>query len=246
MRWLILLSCLAASAYAGTTDDAVPDARYLEYGREFAAHTAQLVVARTDGAQGAGSCVLIHDRAVLTAAHVLEKFRSGEVVAAGGRRKVARTVRHPEFSDQAFGRHDIAVVLVEEPFGLESYPALAEGQEKAGDLVDLAGYGLTGRLSEGYTAADGLLRAGRAKISRLEGTVFVCPAKSDGVELPLCIAPGDSGGPLFVAGKVAGIASHTSKPYDGTKSRSKVGEESCHTRVSLYREWVAGVLTANR
>jgi hypothetical protein len=237
--WILSLVCWVSSAFAGTTDDAIPDARYLEHGQKFAAHTARLDVVRVEGVQAAGSCVLISDRVALTAAHVLDRFRSGVVVAASGRRKVVRTQRHPEFREEVFGLHDIAVVVVDEPFGLEKYPELADGSEKAGDTVHLAGFGLTGRLSTGYDKADGLLRAGTAKISRLESTLLVCPARSAGTELPMCTAPGDSGGPVFLAGKVAGIASHTMKDADGTPSKSKDGEESCHTRVSLYREWIA-------
>lgn len=247
MRYaILLLACMVASARAGTTDDAVPDAKYVAYGKEFATHVGRLDVTRSSGIVAGGSCVLVSDRAALTAAHVLTEYRSAVVVTAAGMRKVASIIRHPEYREDVFGRNDLAVVVVDEPFGLESYPALSDGTEKEGDTASIAGFGLTGRLSVGHTHSDGLLRAGHATISRFEDTVLVCPARSPGTPLPLCIAPGDSGGPLFVAGKVAGIASHTSKRYDGTATRSKDGEESCHTRVSLYREWLSANVPAKR
>jgi secreted trypsin-like serine protease len=53
------------------------------------------------------------------------------------------------------------------------------------------------------------------------------------------IAPGDSGGPLFVDGRLAGINSYTASPRSYT--RSQYGEESGHTRIAVYRDWIERV-----
>jgi secreted trypsin-like serine protease len=60
------------------------------------------------------------------------------------------------------------------------------------------------------------------------------------------IAPGDSGGPLFIGRELAGINSFTMADRGPLNSRE--GEETGHTRVSLYLEWIAAVqgLTAAR
>jgi secreted trypsin-like serine protease len=55
-------------------------------------------------------------------------------------------------------------------------------------------------------------------------------------ELEFLIASGDSGGGLFLDGKLAGINSFVSAE-DG-KTNSSYGDESGHTRISLYREWI--------
>ena len=131
---------------------------------------------------------------------------------------------------------------VAEPFGLSHYPPLATEQDAApGDTVTLAGYGLHGRLGTGYTDSDGRLRAGTNVVERHERGIIVCTA--GGVSpLEFCISPGDSGGPMFSAGRegrLVGIASFTMA--DRGPLRSKRGEEMGHTRVSLFREWIKKV-----
>jgi hypothetical protein len=237
-----LILCWASSAFAGTTDDAIPDARYLDYARGFAPYTARIIGARTDGTTPAGTCVLIADYWCLTAAHVVDDYAHGLVHASTGIRRIQRIFTHRDYRDTDYGWHDIALVRVDRPFGLAFYPSLSSGQEAIGATVSVAGYGMTGRLSTGYTHGDGALRAGTGKIVRFERGVIVLPAMRGGSPLPLCIAPGDSGGPLFVNGRLAGINSFTMKEQDGTKTRSKVGEESAHTRVSLYHDWFHEVM----
>jgi hypothetical protein len=238
----IFLLCWASSAFAGTTDDALPDARYLEYGKGFAPYTARIIGVLADGKTPAGTAVLIADHWAMTAAHVVEGFTRGIVHTAGGIRRIERIFAHAEYTEGNYGWHDIALVRVSESFGLRSYPPLSSGQEAAGDIVSVAGYGMTGRLSTGYTHGDGALRAGTGKIVRFERGLIVLPARHGSSPLPLCIAPGDSGGPLFVHGRLAGINSFTMKDADGTRTKSKSGEESCHTRVVLYHDWIHDVI----
>lgn len=237
----LALLCFSAPALPGTTDDSIPDARYVEYGAGFAPYTAQVRVSRADGTVPCGSCVMISDHVALTAAHVLDGYVSGTVVTGSSSHSVASFSRHPQYDEGTFGAHDIALLRVDKSFGLRRYPPLSDGTERPGDTVSIAGYGITGRLSVGHSYFDGKIRAGTSTIRRLDGTLIVCPARAAGTALPICIAPGDSGGPVFSGGKVVGIASHTQKTSDGTPTRSKDGEESCHTRVSLYREWIANM-----
>lgn len=237
-----LILCWASSAFAGTTDDAISDARYLKYAEGFRPYTARIIGLRTDGTTPAGTCVLIHDHWALTAAHVVDGWTAGLVHSSKGIRRIERVFSHIDYQDWNAGWHDIALVRVREPFKLDYYPSLSSGQEALGAVVSVAGYGLTGRLSTGHTHGDGLLRAGTGRITRFEAGCIVLPAMRGGSPLPLCIAPGDSGGPLFVAGRLAGINSFTMKLQDGTSTRSRVGEESAHTRVSLYHDWFHDVM----
>lgn len=238
----IFLLCVASSAFAGTTDDGIPDARYREYAKGFAPYTARILGVQPDGTTPAGSCVLIADLWAVTAAHVVDDFASGVVHASTGIRRIERIFPHAEYKDDSFGWHDLALVKVAEPFGLDFYPKVADGSETPGDIVSMVGFGLTGRLSSGYTHGDGALRAGTGRIARFERGVIVMPALSAGTALPLCIAPGDSGGPLFCRGMLSGIASFTMKTPDGMRTRSRIGEESCHTRLILYHDWFHDVM----
>ena len=87
---------------------------------------------------------------------------------------------------------------------------------------------------------DGKLRAGTNHIERFERGMIVCTASPGRSRLELCISPGDSGGPLFCQGKLAGVNCVTMAPKGPLKSRA--GEESGHVRVWLYREWIEGVM----
>lgn len=66
------------------------------------------------------------------------------------------------------------------------------------------------------------------------------------------IAPGDSGGPAFIQGKIAGIASYTTslsnamvKPDIDTVVNSSFGEIAAWQRVSSYQQWVDQSLRAH-
>ncbi|MCG8431053.1 MAG: sodium:calcium exchanger, partial [Candidatus Omnitrophica bacterium] len=62
---------------------------------------------------------------------------------------------------------------------------------------------------------------------------------SDDEGLP---TPGDSGGPAFIDGKVAGIASYTGiytdQDYDAVPYNSSIGELGFWQRVSYYQQWI--------
>lgn len=235
----IALALAAATCLAGTTDDRIPDSRYLDYARGFAPYTARIRVQTGDRTSAIGTATLIDDHWAITAAHVVA---GGEIVTVGG---LAATdvIVHEEYSDDAHGMNDIALVRTEESFDLDFYPPLSDG-EKEGQTVSIAGFGITGRLSSGYTTSDDKLRAGTNTIERFERTIIVCKATPRSSPLEICIAPGDSGGPLFCDGKLAGINSFTMADRGPLRSRS--GEESGHTRVSLFRDWIRRVMESRR
>lgn len=239
MRSTLLALVVASACLAGTTDDGIPDAAYLRYADGFRPYTLEVRVVEPSGQLAVSSAVAIGGRWALTAAHVVDDAATATV--AGNPVRVSFI--HPEYRRNEFGRFDIAMLRLRDDLGLDYYPPLSTGQENVGDVVSLAGYGVTGRLSSGYDKTDGRLRAGTNRIVRFEKTLLVCPARRGGSPLPICIAPGDSGGPVFVgAGKgavLAGIASFTMK--DKGPLRSREGEEMGATRVSLCREWIDSV-----
>lgn len=239
MRSTLLALAAASACLAGTTDDGIPDAAYLRYADGFRPYTLEVRVVEPSGRLAVSTAVAIGGRWALTAAHVVDDAATATV--AGNPVRVSFI--HPEYRRNEFGRFDIAMLRLRDDLGLDYYPPLSTGQENVGDVVSLAGYGVTGRLSAGYDKTDGRLRAGTNRIVRFEKTLLVCPARRGGSPLPICIAPGDSGGPVFVgAGKgavLAGIASFTMK--DKGPLRSREGEEMGATRVSLCQEWIDSV-----
>ena len=239
MRWaLVVFVWAASSVFAGTTDDAVPDVRYREYASGFSPYTLRIVGRSMDGSPALASGVAISDHWALTAAHVAHDLTA---CTAGGK-AVDLIAVHPQWRGDDLGWHGIAALHVGESFGLAFYPPLSQGGEAVGDVVLMAGYGVTGRLSTGYvleSPSDGLLRAGTGKVVRHERAVVVLCPRRGLTPLPFMIAPGDSGGPLFIGGKLAGINSFTMADRGPLNSRE--GEETGHTRVSLYLEWIAAV-----
>lgn len=241
MRAAILIVAMCSMSVAGTTDDAVPDARYVEYGRAFSPYTCQISGLGADGRRASASCTLLSPVWAITAAHVVHGTTDILVTSGTLSRAVAAVVVHPEWAHDTHGLHDLALVRCDDPLELDFYPALSDGSEHLGQVVSIAGYGLHGRLTEGHTTHDGLLRAGTQTIERFERSIIVCHAKCGTSALELCISPGDSGGPLFAGGRLAGVNSFT-MAAKGATLRSRQGEETAHTRVSLYREWIRGVM----
>lgn len=244
MRALALIAGLIAmAASAGTIEDTIPDSRYRAYGETFAAYTCRLVGTNTNGEVQVGTCTLIAPHWALTAAHVVEHLTSGGVFSDAGFHRVDRIFIHRDY-DGGFAEHDIALVHVATPFGSHWYPPLTDGSERAGEVCTAAGYGVTGPLSSGYDRGDAEIRAGTMRLGSTERSVWVCQITRGGSPLPFCIAPGDSGGGLWAKAAdgrtvLVGVNSYTATTAKSTRSRA--GEESGHTRVALYREWIAEV-----
>lgn len=244
MKTFIAIVGLSSAALAGTTDDAIPDSAYVDYAAGFAPYTKRIAVTGTDGRVAYATSTLIDDHWALTAGHVVH---GADCAVIDGEHEAVEIIVHPEFDGERLGWNDLAVIRVEKPFGLAYYPPLATEQDaQPGETVTLAGYGLHGKMSSGYTDSDGRLRAGTNRVARHERTVIVCTAGGKS-PLEFCIAPGDSGGPMFSAGRngrLVGIASFTMA--DKGPLRSRRGEEMGHTRVGLFAEWIRRVMGGGR
>lgn len=242
MRWLTaLIVCWTAAALAGTTDDSIPDSAYLRYAAGFAPYTAEVSGLEAEGGRMfRASGVAIADRYVLTAAHVAAP--AGTCIVTFGERnlRVSRVYVHHEWEPGRLGHDDIALLETADSIGLAWYPPLSDGSEEPGSVCSIAGYGVSGPISTGYSVSDGRLRAGTNTVARFERGVIVCLISRGSSPMEFGIGPGDSGGPLFVNGRLAGINSFTMA--DAPPLRSKSGEESGHTRVSLHREWIEGIV----
>lgn len=244
MRTALLLLLLAGTAAAGHRDNDTPDELYLDAGRRWASVTCEVSGEERRGVRAKGSGVAIAPEWVLTAAHVTAdaprdvrvRFADGTTVEA------ARVIQEPRFDRDRLGFHDIALVRLAKPLAIREYPPLAEGVP--GRVVEVAGFGMFGKLDGGELDYDGRLRAGNAVLRHVENTCLVCFADRGCCRLLYCPASGDSGGPLFDAeGNLVGIHSYTARPVG--RRRGHYGEESAHTNVWLYREWIANVMRAN-
>lgn len=236
-----ILVFLAMSTFcmAGTTDDGVPDARYVEYAKPFSPYTARLTGTTERDTQFSATATLVADNWAVTAAHVASGAKTMVIEVGGVSRAASKVIVHPGWSDDVMGVDDIAMLKTDEPWGLDFYPQLSSGDETVGQTVSICGYGVHGKMSTGHSDHDGRLRAGTNTIHAFMKSSIVCYAERGSSPLEFCTAPGDSGGPLFANGKLAGINSFTMAPQGPLKS--KYGEESGHTRISLYRDWIKSV-----
>jgi hypothetical protein len=245
MRGVLFFLAWSSVAFAGTIEDTIPDARYHEYGQAFANYTCQISGTTSDGKRGYGTCVLIAPHWAVTAAHVTKGMAQCSVATFAGEHVVSRVIPHPAYAGE-YGWNDIALVHTSQEFRLQRFPPLSDGTEQLGTVAAAAGYGMTGTLSTGISGDDAGLRAGTQILTATERTLLVCDIRRTGTPLPFCIAPGDSGGGLWAAGadgttRLVGIHSCVSRR--GTeRPRYAAGEESCHTRVSLFTGWIREVV----
>lgn len=240
LRSLAFVVFFLPASLAGTISPDSDDAQHIEYGRKFPYVARLACKASGRDLHHDGSCVLIGDKWAITAAHVVDGMDEWVVVTDDGERHVIEGVSiHEDYAEGVFGSGDIAICKSRDSFGLQWYPPLYAGRDEAGKVASIAGFGSTGTFANGRTAhGDGVRRAGSNIVDAAEGGCLICtPSRNGRTSLEFHIAPGDSGGGLFIGNRLAGVNSHVS--VSGTSPpRGVFGEESAHTRVSDYLDWI--------
>lgn len=227
---------------AGTIDPDTPDSKYIEYGEKF---TNIVKIFCLDGKGiSSGSAVVIGDHWILTAAHVVENCHSWSIEIDNKKYKISKMIMHPKYKIDKFGYDDIALGYIEENLCLNIYPDLYEESDEVGKFCSMAGWGFSGDFNTGVKFYDKKRRGGSNFIDKTERHTLVCsPSRptQKPTELEYLICTGDSGGGLFIDGKLAGIHSSVMSAND-KKPNSSYENESCHTRVSLYAGWIKEVI----
>lgn len=244
--FLLLFSCL--SSMGGTIDPHIHDSKYIEYGDKFHYVGEILVTRQNDDGPYAGSVVAIDDKIVLTAAHILQEHKVAKIVINKKVLNVVKSVIHNEYDYNKFGKHDIAVCLLDAPVGLDWYPDLYTDTDEPGQICSLSGYGSSGNFSTGITKpSNGIRRAGSNMIDSADSFILLCSPSfvHNRTSLEFLIAVGDSGGGLFINNKLAGIHSGIieDEPHRG---KSKYGAVSVHTRVSAYKDWIKKIVSETK
>lgn len=252
MKSFILIICLLLNisvAISGTIDPNVPDEKYLSYAKKF-----ECVVKITGTFSDSdaivkpfvASAVVIKPHWILTAAHVVNQYKTAYITDNEDQKhSISYIVIHKDFDANAMGFNDIALCYVEDVIDVNFYPEIYDGDDEVGKICCFAGFGITGNFRTGVNKESKEMkkRAGLNTIDRIENHLLICSASlassKDNTELEYLLASGDSGGGLFIEKKLAGINSIViSEGGSDNKADSDYGDESGHTRVSIYKMWI--------
>jgi hypothetical protein len=187
-----------------------------------------------------------------------------------------RAVVHPDYNGDTLAGHDLAIIVLagQAPAGADRY-ALYRAADEFGQVGLMAGYGATGRGRRDLTIPGEQRRAGRNRFES-DGTnvgldasgllvydfdngranndgfgVLVPPLANRGEGAREVIPSlGDSGGPTFLGGAVAGIHSFGFRARTTSGRISDIdsllnqsyGEFGADVRVSLYADWIEAVI----
>ncbi len=264
VRSIVMAGCLlgvvVASAAGGTIRHDRADARYVGYGAQFSS-VGRVSAGLAGGGGLTGSGVLIAPDLVITAAHVTDgtsslRFAVPELGISYG---ASAVVTHPSWRGDVLSGFDLSIFRLERPVTEVAPAPLFPGWWDAARPGAIAGYGITGTGLRGYEGrVSDSRRAGTNVIDRrLSGRIllsdFDAPHYSAtgaflGSPVPLdleyTIAPGDSGGGLFVWAnrrwQLVGINSFILS-YDGDPDAS-YGDSSGFTRLRVFQPWIQGVM----
>ena len=231
---------------------------FLDLGQKF---PSTVSLRRADNKDGGGEGTLIAPTWVLTAAHVANELRSGDLVEVNHRvRKILRVVLYPQWHQDADMPVDIALVQLLDPVTDVAPAHIYTGSDEAGMVVTFVGRGATGTGLTGQQFEDRRLRAAT---NRVESTLdvfpmtvargqypaegfqlrfrFDAPGDPNVTDLEGISGEGDSGGPAYVTRDgvlyVVGVSSgQDSRPTDHKQGRYGVFE--FYVRVSHFADWI--------
>jgi secreted trypsin-like serine protease len=196
---------------------------------------------------------------------------AGNAVVSGSKFTV-----QPGWDGNVAHGNDLAIITLDQKAPVAGYDLYRSLDLPAGKLVELAGYGRTGNGETGSTLPNSALRWGTNTFDVMDATIAGAPYLFDfdnnteaqdtlgssfynfrdpvtgqrhlGTgNTEVLTASGDSGGPSFIDGMLAGIHSFIASPgmpfdFDSTPLDGTYGELGGDTRVAFYAAWIDTVV----
>lgn len=239
---LFLSNTCSAITYRGD----VTRAKFQSYGSEHDCVIRICAVVKETKYKTYGSGVVIGPHIVLTAAHVMTDVENSNVVIGSKIYPIRAAVCPDAYRSHKYGVADIAVCYTDDVIPQKFYVKLYDKKDEVGQICSIAGWGRSGSFRTGHQSYTKKVRLAGSNI--IDGTdrdmLVVSPTRSpeDQTSLECIVSPGDSGGGMFVGGRLAGIHSVITTNVKSTKGKSMLtGGFHCYsgsTRVSIFREWI--------
>ncbi len=251
---------IATLAQAGAIRHDRDDSLYLSLAASPGYSTVGQFIGTTTSSSYYGSGTLIAPNWILTAGHVVDQATSLSFNIGGASYTASNWVSHPSWNGDLSTGYDIGLVQLSSSIAGITPAARYTNSNEIGALATSVGFGKTGTGLTGAIAFDGKKRAGQNVVDKFYSSQnnrillsdFDNPTNaadnafgsSIAGNLEYLIAPGDSGGGLFVdfgqGPLLAGVHSFGSA-IDGLVD-SDYGDRSGHTRVSVFNSWIDSML----
>jgi len=248
---LALVMLFESATVAGVGRHDQTEAAYFELASAY--ESVGLIRGSTGYSGYLGSGTLVADDWVLTAGHVVDTAASLDFYIGGQRYQAADWIAHPQWDGNLGRGYDIALVHLDRAVGGVDPAERYYGYGEVGAVGTSVGFGRGGTGDLGTSTGAGTKRAGQNVVDSFDprsgGRILTSDFDSPfGLGLPLdleyMIAPGDSGGGLFLdspAGPLLAGVHSFGAAYDGTLN-SDYGDLSGHIRVAAFNDWIDAIL----